>query len=312
MPSSQYFVVLIERTARQPDARPALDWLRTGTATLMALSLIAAALGFNAAAAQGVTARKHVKLAQDLHDATDDDALALRASRGERRKARWEREERGVRMVNAIVVSDSTDPELKALRNFIVRNGGSVQVRHSALRALTVTVPARLVKRLADRDDVASVSPNRDIVRTASSLEAVTGVLTSNVRTASTKTSYSGLDGSGIGIAVLDSGVMKSHYAFNGATGASRVRRSVNMLNANVADFTAGTDTSKSFMPGSSQGAAFAAAIANDSTVFADQYGHGTHVAAVAAGRAQFYGAGTPDTTGMAPGADNYDGPTMA
>ena len=34
------------------------------------------------------------------------------------------------------------------------------------------------------------------------------------MRTSSTKTSYSGLDGTGIGIAVLDSGVMKAHEDF--------------------------------------------------------------------------------------------------
>src|SRR4029077_7176751 len=38
-----------------------------------------------------------------------------------------------------------------------------------------------------------------------------------------------------------------------------------------------------------------------------DRYGHGTHVASVAAGSARSYGPTIPDTTGIAPGASVYD-----
>jgi hypothetical protein len=58
---------------------------------------------------------------------------------------------------------------------------------------------------LAQRADVASVSPNRVVRRTASTLEAITGTLTGNVRNGNLRSNSAQLDGSGIGIAVLDS-----------------------------------------------------------------------------------------------------------
>jgi hypothetical protein len=77
-----------------------------------------------------------------------------------------------------------------------------------------VQQPAAQVAYIAARPDVVSVTPNRVTSRTASTLEAVTVVLTTGVRTSSSKTSYSGLDGTGIGIAVLDSGIMKEKSGF--------------------------------------------------------------------------------------------------
>jgi hypothetical protein len=38
-----------------------------------------------------------------------------------------------------------------------------------------------------------------------------------------------------------------------------------------------------------------------------DPYGHGTHVASIAAGTSRYYGSSTPDSTGIAPGASVYD-----
>src|SRR5207253_10861668 len=86
------------------------------------------------------------------------------------------------------------------------------------------------VKTMSQSKAVVSVSPNRQDRRTASTLESITGALTSNVRSNSSKTGYSGVDGSGIGIAVLDSGVMKAHEAFLDGSGVTRVARNVDML----------------------------------------------------------------------------------
>jgi subtilisin family serine protease len=58
--------------------------------------------------------------------------------------------------------------------------------------------------------------------------------------------------------------------------------------------------------PGSAELAAFEAAIANDANLAQDPYGHGTHVASIAAGTARYYDS-TPDSTGIAPGANVYD-----
>ena len=126
------------------------------------------------------------------------------------------------------------------------------------------------------------------------------------MRTGNLKSNSAQLDGSGIGIAVLDSGVMKAHRAFSDGAGASRVRRNVDLRNSGAANWTAATGGSTSLAPGSAELAAFEAAIASDASLAQDPYGHGTHVASIAAGTARYYGS-TPDSTGIAPGAHVYD-----
>ena len=282
------FIVLIERRRLRLVLSAAL------TATLLAV------MGLHArnAAAEPGSAQVHRKMARDLHDEVD----ATRSPR-----AKWARDVRGVRQVQVIVVSNSPDPEMKDLRRHVLRMGGSVHAVHTAVHALTVQIRAGQVRQLAQRDDVVSVSPNRSTVRTASLLESASGALSSQVRPTSSKTGYTGLDGSGVGIAIVDSGVMRSHYAFADANGASRVRRNVDMLNTNVATWSSGVDAVTSMSPGSSTMQAYEAAVANDNGLVQDPYGHGTHVAAVAAGMSRFFSQGTPDTTGIAPNADLYD-----
>ncbi len=84
-------------------------------------------------------------------------------------------------------------------------------MRYVSVAALSVMLPTSQVAAIAARADVLGVSPNRLTARTASTLEYATGTLTSNVRTYSSATTYSGLDGTGVGIAVLDSGVLEHH-----------------------------------------------------------------------------------------------------
>ena len=259
------------------------------SASLLALGLLAG----------GAAQAGHPKIAHDLQ--SDIDAAGPR-------KAAHVRDVNGQRYLQAVIATDGRDPEMTDLRAAVLRGGGSVLVRHSGLHALTVLIKAGAAEALAQRPDVLSVVPNRQTLRTASKLEAITGALTANVRPTSSKTGYSGLDGSGIGIAVLDSGVMTTHKAFqNTQQGETRVRRNVSMLNTAQANWAGGLDASTSLQPGSAALGSYEAALANDNNLVQDAYGHGTHVASVAAGVARGYSSGTPDTTGIAPNANVYD-----
>ena len=86
------------------------------------------------------------------------------------------------------------------------------------------------------------------------------------VRTQTTPTPYT-LDGSGVAIAVLDSGIYQQHVSFLGTTGTSRI-----IVNK---DFTGENRTD-------------------------DPYGHGTHVASIAAGNGRVSNGAY---TGVAPNA---------
>jgi len=218
--ATQHFTALIERR-RLPRAAVA-----AATAVAVVLS------GFAPAASDAAPpAHKPGKVARDL------EAEVTRAGPP---KARWARDINGVRHIQAVVVSNSADPEMASLRSMVQAIGGSVHAAHPWMGALTVQIPANQIQTLAQRSDVVSVTPNRVTRRTASTLESITGALASNVRTGSTKTRYSGLDGTNIGIAVLDSGVMKAHEAFFNGSGVTRVKKNVNMLNGTLANWTSG------------------------------------------------------------------------
>src|SRR5262249_22863083 len=116
----------------------------------------------------------------------------------------WVKDVHGIRYVKVLAVTDSADPDLVSLRSEVVARGGSVYFRYVSVAALSVMLPANQVASIAARGDVQSISPNRLTARTASTLEYTTGALASAVRTYSSTTSYAGLDGSGVGIAVLD------------------------------------------------------------------------------------------------------------
>ena len=175
--------------------------LRRTAAALASTLLMALASWSNGAMAQ----RSEHKIAHDLRASID-------ARHGH--KDGHTRELKGVRHVQAIVVTDGSngsDADMSELRAFILKHGGSVHASFPSMHSLSVQIKASQVQALAERKEVLSVTPNREIRSTASTIETITGALNSGVRTYSDKINYSGLDGSGIGIAILDSGVMKMH-----------------------------------------------------------------------------------------------------
>ena len=57
-------------------------------------------------------------------------------------------------MVKVLVISNSSDPDLAALRADVVARGGSVYFRYTSVRALSVMLPANKVATIAARSDV--------------------------------------------------------------------------------------------------------------------------------------------------------------
>lgn len=100
------FIVLIEeRAVRLPRA-------------LAALTLLAGLVGLPAPHAQTAGS----KIAADLQQAIDAPTTP---------KLNWAKDVSGVRHVKALVISDSSDPDLAALRAQVIAAGGSVYFRYT-------------------------------------------------------------------------------------------------------------------------------------------------------------------------------------
>jgi len=133
---------------------------------------------------------------------------------------------------------------------------------------------------------VVNIVPNRPMRGTDSMIEATTG--TSTIRGVGS----SSLTGAGVGIAILDSGVMQSHSAFAGANGGSRVTTRVDLTRNPLDPFATGSD-----LTGVNQ-------TSGGDINSPDGFGHGTLVAAIAAGGNV---PGNTESTGIAPGASLVD-----
>src|SRR5205085_6833610 len=126
---------------------------------------------------------------------------------------------------------------------------------------------------IAARNDIERMTADHLAQQSASHLEAATGadiLHTYNPLTGN----FTGLDGSGVGIAILDSGIMSTHSDFSGLLGlATRVTASTDIVssNTNLALFETVFGILGGLLP-----------LLNPNK---DGYGHGSHVAGAAAGR---------------------------
>jgi serine protease AprX len=150
------------------------------------------------------------------------------------------------------------------LEETVEQSGGSNIRQFQNFRLRVVTLSANAALALSGRSDVSYVSLNRE-VRTLGHVSATTGA---DVVRESSGTNTSGLDGTGIGIAVLDSGIDTTHKAF--------LDRSNNLRVLVSEDFTGEGRTD-------------------------DRYGHGTHVAALAGGNGRI---SNGQYVGIAPNAN--------
>jgi serine protease AprX len=132
------------------------------------------------------------------------------------------------------------------LKLLITTLGGEVTENFDSLDVIAVKLPAGSLLQLLNLPGIAYVSPDRQVM--------MLGHLSSTTGADAARDSSplnSGLDGSGVGIAVLDSGIYSSHKSFTGRTNTTRVVVSK--------DFTGEGRTD-------------------------DPFGHGTHVASIAVG----------------------------
>ncbi|MFM7533903.1 MAG: S8 family serine peptidase, partial [Rubrivivax sp.] len=338
-------------TARKERPETAATGLRTALAALMALAASAAAQAsaLPATSLQQRTNPAQAKIAADLRS-----ALVARALVANHVWARDLPPAAGspagtptTRYVKALVFCECADPTMAELRQAVLRAGGSVYMGYLTVRGLSVLLPAAGVLELARRPEVQSLSPNRLTSRSSnnsifSDLEwstniapfdmgggvrgmavterpnTSTGVLVTPAATAVNNTPparpHGGRTGAGVGIAILDSGIMLQHANFRADNGATRVTAAGDFTAAGDAgaagaeDWKPGFDASVDLLtPGSALRNAYEARLR---TIMlrpdgvSDGYGHGTHVASVAAGRAWNQ---APNSTGVAPDAQLYD-----
>jgi serine protease AprX len=125
--------------------------------------------------------------------------------------------------------------------------GAAIGSKFQSIRAVTMRVPVSMLAELANDPNVAYITPDRHQKMAAN---PVTEEFATAVQ-ADVAASQYGFDGTGIGVAVIDSGIA-DHPDLHGANGASRVVYS------------------QSFV------------LLNSSTT--DQFGHGTHVAGLVGG----------------------------
>src|ERR1043166_1846317 len=141
-------------------------------------------------------------------------------------------------------------PMSSSLNSLLNSNGVHVRKSFNNLGAHMVEMPAALFDTVAGFDEVAFVSYDRP-TQSMGHLSATTGA---DAVRPSSGPNTTGLDGSGIGIAVLDSGIYKDHTDF--------LDKGNNLRIVYSQDFTGENRTD-------------------------DPYGHGTHVASIAAGNDQ-------------------------
>ncbi|MGD0790243.1 MAG: S8 family peptidase [Terriglobales bacterium] len=135
-----------------------------------------------------------------------------------------------------------TSAHLKAMQH----RGATIRSKFHTIRAVTMRVPASMLAELAKDPNVAYITPDRPVSMTAANNEEFATAIEADVAAA-----QFGFDGTGVGVAVIDSGIADHPDLYN-ASGASRVVYS------------------QSFVAGD--------------TTTPDQFGHGTHVAGLVGG----------------------------
>jgi serine protease AprX len=163
-----------------------------------------------------------------------------------------------------VIIQFTEKPQARHFE-MLASRGGKLKFAFEHINGAAYRIPVKLLDFLENHPDIAYVSPDR--VNKAAWDDEVPAVMDNLVRQQYT------LDGSGIGIAVIDSGVYNHDDLQNAAGTASRIVYS------------------ESFVTGDS--------------ATTDLYGHGTHVAGILAGNGRDSASGYPQQyVGLAPNAN--------
>ena len=151
-----------------------------------------------------------------------------------------------------VIVQYRQMPTASSIRTMQV-GGAAIKSKLHTIRAVTMRVPVSMLAKLAKDPNVAYITPDRPVSLTATSEDYSTAV------EADVAAAQFALDGTGVGVAIIDSGVA-DHGDLHDASGASRVVYS------------------QSFVAGD--------------TTTSDKFGHGTHVAGLIGGTGANSGTG--------------------
>jgi subtilisin family serine protease len=166
------------------------------------------------------------------------------------------------------VIMQAKDADNLALRSLIANGQAHITDRIGSTDTLVVNLPLSVLEPLSTSGLINYISPDRPMA-SMGHIEDTTGA--TQMRTTATGGCISTLtrcDGSGVGIAIVDSGIYAAHNGFKDGSGVSRVVASVNFSSSNNLN---------------------------------DNYGHGTHVAGLAAGNSSV---SSYAYRGIAPDAD--------
>src|SRR5258706_11314848 len=165
------------------------------------------------------------------------------------------RSDDGFKRVRVVIQLD--DPPANEIHGLLSGLGAKVKRRLNQLKMHVVELPLNAVEMLASRHEVRYISPDRQIAPLGH-LEDTTGTAAARVQTTTSPdglvTTTSVFDGRGVAIAIVDSGIDENHASFRDENGVSRVIARQDFTGENRTD---------------------------------DPYGHGTHVASLAAGNDQ-------------------------
>jgi len=160
-----------------------------------------------------------------------------------------------------VIVQAADRQSSASLRPIIAQAGGRFRRTLSLIDAEVVDLPNASLTKLAGSPLIARIALDRPVVGAMERTCATIGATAVRQET--------GYDGSGVGVAVIDSGVTSWHDDLTDSAGAQRVRQFVDFVNGAVTPY--------------------------------DDYGHGTHVAGIVAGNGFDSGGAR---SGIAPAAD--------